>query len=60
MAERGAFNGIDVAMMVHPGGKYNWLGLRNPSVMNLDVKFWDQPPHASASLRPYPESGRNF
>ena len=39
MAERDAFKGIDVAMMVHPGGKYNWLGLRNPSVINLDVEF---------------------
>jgi hypothetical protein len=35
MAERGAFNGIDVAVMVHPRGEYNWLGLRNLAVINL-------------------------
>lgn len=49
MAERGAFEGIDVAMMVHPRGKWNWLHLRQLAMINLEVEFWGKPAHASAS-----------
>ena len=49
MAERGAFEGIDVGMMVHPRGAHNWLGLRNLAMINLEVEFWGKPAHASAA-----------
>ena len=49
MAERGAFEGIDVGMMVHPRGKFNWLRLRHLAVIKLEVEFWGKPAHASAA-----------
>lgn len=49
MAERGAFEGIDVGMIVHPRGKWNWLHLRHLAVINLEVEFWGKPAHASAA-----------
>jgi len=49
MAERGAFEGVDVAMMVHPRGEYNWLGLRHLAVINLEVEFRGKPAHASSA-----------
>jgi len=49
MAEKGAFEGIDAAMMVHPRGKYNAVGVRFLAVISLDVEFWGKPAHASSA-----------
>jgi len=49
MSERGAFEGVDVAMMVHPRGEHNWLGLRNLAMINLEVEFWGKSAHASST-----------
>ncbi len=49
MAERGAFEGIDVGMMLHPRGKYNWLHIRHLAVINLEVEFWGKPAHAASA-----------
>jgi amidohydrolase len=49
MAERGAFKGIDVAMMVHPRTQLNLVGLRHLAVISLDVEFWGKAAHAAAA-----------
>jgi len=49
MAGKGAFDGIDAAMMVHPRGQYNWQGVRHLAMINLDVEFWGKSAHASAA-----------
>lgn len=49
MAEKGAFDGIDAAMMVHPRGKYNAVGVRFLAMISLDVEFWGKSAHASSA-----------
>jgi amidohydrolase len=49
LAERGAFAGLDAAMMLHPRGKFSWLGLGHLAMISLDVEFWGKPAHASAA-----------
>ena len=49
LAEKGAFDGIDAAMMVHPRGKYNAVGVRFLAAINLDVEFWGKSAHASSA-----------
>jgi amidohydrolase len=54
MADRGAFEGLDAAMMVHPAG----LDLSEPTVIavaSLRVEYHGRGAHAAAS----PEHGRN-
>ena len=54
MGERGAFDGVDAAMMVHPAG----LDLTEPEVLaiaTLRVEYQGRGAHAAAS----PEHGRN-
>ena len=49
MAEKGAFDGIDAAMMVHSRGKYNAVGVRFLAVTKLSVEFWGKSAHASSA-----------
>jgi len=49
MVEKGAFDMIDVAMIVHPRGKYNAVGVRFLAVINLGVEFWGKSAHASSA-----------
>lgn len=49
MVEKGAFDGVDVAMIVHPRGKYNAVGVRFLAVINLDVEFRGKSAHASSA-----------
>ena len=49
MAERGAFEGIDVGIMLHPRGERNWLHLPHLAMINLEVEFCGKPAHASAA-----------
>ena len=54
MAERGAFDGIDTAMIVHPGGK-NTAAMYTLACQTLDVEFFGRAAHAAAR----PEAGIN-
>jgi amidohydrolase len=54
MAERGTFDGLDVAMMVHPGSA-NVAATKALACQPLDVEFTGKAAHASA----YPEEGVN-
>jgi len=49
MAEKGAFDGIDAAMIVHPRGKYNAVGVQFLAMISLDVEFWGKSAHASSA-----------
>jgi len=49
MAEKGAFERIDAAVMVHPRGKYNAIGVRFLAVISLDIEFYGKPAHASSA-----------
>ena len=48
MVEKGAFDDVDVAMIMHPSveGK-NWLGSRTAANIFLDVEFWGKEAHAA-------------
>ena len=48
MAERGAFTGVDMAMMVHPG-VINTATNQFLACQTLDVEFWGKAAHAAAS-----------
>lgn len=54
MVERGAFNNIDSAMMVHPSS-YDTATIRALACASLDVEFFGQEAHAAA----HPEAGIN-
>jgi len=54
MAERHAFEGLDIAMMVHPGS-VNVAATRALACQPLDVEFTGKSAHASA----FPEDGIN-
>jgi amidohydrolase len=54
MAERGAFDDVDIAMMVHPGGE-NIATMRTLACQTLDVEFLGKAAHAAAR----PEAGIN-
>jgi amidohydrolase len=54
MADRGAFDDIDVAMMVHPG-VYDIATTRALACLALDVEFFGQAAHAASR----PEAGIN-
>ncbi|MFC1984769.1 M20 family metallopeptidase [Chloroflexota bacterium] len=54
MAERGAFNDLDIAMMVHPGTRDTAI-TRALAVHTLSVEFFGKAAHASAR----PEAGIN-
>jgi len=47
MANKGAFEGLDIAMMVHPG-RYNAAVTRLLACQNLDVEFFGRAAHAAA------------
>jgi len=49
MAEKGAFDGIDVAMMVHPRGQNSPVGVRHLAAISLEVEFWGKAAHAAAA-----------
>ena len=49
MAEKGAFSGIDTAMMVHPRGQGNPVGARMLAAVPLEVEFWGRTSHAAAA-----------
>lgn len=48
MAEKGAFDEADIAMMVHAGGQQNWAGFRSTANIFLEVEFWGKEAHAAA------------
>jgi amidohydrolase len=54
MAERGAFNEVDVAMMVHPG-THDTAATQALSCQTLEVEFFGRAAHAAAR----PEAGIN-
>ncbi|MBF9069445.1 M20 family metallopeptidase [Streptacidiphilus fuscans] len=54
MLERGAFEGVDVAMMVHPG-PVDVAEAEPFAVAHLNVRYTGRAAHAAA----YPEQGRN-
>jgi amidohydrolase len=54
MAERGAFSGVDVAMMVHPG-THNTVTTQALACQTLEVEFLGRAAHAAA----HPEAGIN-
>ena len=54
MIDRGAFNNVDAAMMVHPG-VYDTATIRALACQSLDVEFFGQAAHAAAR----PEEGIN-
>jgi len=54
MVEKGAFDDVDVAMMVHPGC-HDVAALGTLAVISLDVEFWGKAAHAAS----YPEEGIN-
>ncbi len=54
MAERGAFDNVDVAMMVHPG-VYNVATSRALACLALEVEFFGKAAHAASR----PEAGIN-
>lgn len=54
MLERGAFDDVALAMMVHPG-PYDIAGARSLALADLSVVFHGREAHASAA----PEEGRN-
>jgi len=54
MVERGAFNNVDIAMMVHPG-VYDAVTTEALACIGLDVEFLGKAAHASAQ----PEAGIN-
>ena len=54
MAERGAFNNVDVAMMVHPG-VYDVATTRALACLALEVEFFGKAAHAASR----PEAGIN-
>jgi len=54
MADRGAFNNVDMAMMVHMG-MYNTATVRALACQNLEVEFFGKAAHAAAR----PEAGIN-
>jgi len=54
MADRGVFNNVDMAMMVHPGGD-NTATTRALALQSLEVEFFGKAAHAAAQ----PEEGIN-
>lgn len=54
MANRGAFDGVEVAMMAHPG-LLNTATTQFLACHHLEVEFWGRPAHAAAR----PEAGIN-
>ena len=54
MAERGAFDGVDIAMMVHPG-VHNTVTTQALACQTVDVEFFGKAAHAAA----FPEAGIN-
>ena len=47
MIDRGAFDGVDVAMMMHPGVR-NTATIRGLACQSLEVEFFGKPAHAAA------------
>ena len=47
MVDRGAFDGVDVAMMMHPGVR-NTATIRGLACQSLEVEFFGKPAHAAA------------
>ncbi|HUU65522.1 MAG TPA: M20 family metallopeptidase [Dehalococcoidales bacterium] len=47
MIDRGAFDGVDVAMMMHPGVR-NTATIRGLACQSLGVEFFGKPAHAAA------------
>ncbi|WP_083895437.1 M20 family metallopeptidase [Nocardia jiangxiensis] len=54
MLERGVFDGVAMAMMVHPG-PYDIVGARSLALADLSISYTGRAAHASAA----PEQGRN-
>ncbi len=54
MADRGAFNNLDIAMMVHPGA-HDTATTQSLACVALEVEFWGKAAHAAA----HPEAGIN-
>ncbi len=54
MADRGAFDNVDVAMMVHPG-THDTATTQALTCQTLEVEFWGRAVHAAA----HPEAGIN-
>jgi len=54
MAERGAFNNIDIAMMVHPG-VHDVAAIQALACQSLEIEFFGKAVHAASR----PEKGVN-
>ena len=48
MVEKGAFDDVDVAMIIHPRGKSAPAGIRMSATISLEVEFWGKAAHAAA------------
>jgi len=47
MVDRGGFQGVDVAMMVHPSSSINWSGSQFMAATTLDVEFIGRSAHGA-------------
>ena len=54
MVERGVFDSVDIAMLVHPGVR-NVVTIQSLACISLEVEFFGKPAHAAA----HPERGIN-
>lgn len=49
MVDKGAFDGVDAAIMVHPRGQDAPVGFRALAMISLEVEFWGKSSHAAAA-----------
>ena len=47
MVEKGTFEGVDMAMTVHPIGQRNWSGSQSLACIFLEIEFWGKSSHAA-------------
>ena len=47
LVNEGAFDGIDVAMMVHPSATNNWTGFKSLASTDIEVEFFGKPAHGA-------------
>ena len=48
MVEKGLYNDVDTAMMIHPTTVHNWAGLKSLAAIELDIRFTGTSSHAAA------------
>ncbi|MBW2044084.1 MAG: M20 family metallopeptidase [Deltaproteobacteria bacterium] len=48
LVEKGAFDDVDAALMVHPlGEEGNWAGMKSTASVSLEVEYWGRQSHAA-------------